>query len=120
MFYMIFVDSIIFTINVDSILVIMFRFGHHIWHLLFLLQSLILFSLKLESFFPPKLLLSFVQPQPQITQMRGSNLQKELHVRRHIIQIRMATKIMTILIESNNFSGRDLHFSKYDSQTETH
>ena len=38
----------------------------------------------------------------------------------YIIQIRMATEVMTVLIEPNNFSGRDLHFPKYDGQTETH
>jgi len=27
--------------------------------------------------------------------------------------------VMIILIFSNDFSGRDLHFSKYDGQTET-
>ena len=34
-----------------------------------------------------------------------------------MIKIRMATEVMIVLIESNDSSGRDLHFSKYDGQT---
>jgi len=55
---------------------------------------------------------------PQITQMRGRNLQLKKEC--YIIQIRMAIEVVTVLIEANNFSGHDLHFSKYDGQTETH
>ena len=57
----------------------------------------------------------------QITQMRRSNLhKKKLHVGRHIIEIRITIEIMTVLVESNNFSDRGLYFSKYDGQIETH
>ena len=56
----------------------------------------------------------------QIAEMRGSNLQKkELHIGCHIIQIRMAREIMAVSIESSDFNGHDLLFSKYDGQTET-
>ena len=37
-----------------------------------------------------------------------------------MIKISMATEVMIVLIESNDSSGRDLHFSKYDGQTKTH
>ena len=43
----------------------------------------------------------------------------ELHFGRHMIQIHIVVELVTVLIESNDFSGRDLHFSKYDGQFET-